>query len=40
VASLPTQINDCPMIFTLLEVIHHQISELVPPQSTSQKDGE
>jgi hypothetical protein len=40
VTSLPTQINDCPMTFTLLEVIHGQDSELVPPESASQEDGE
>ena len=39
VTSLPTQVNDCPMIFTQLEVMDRQTSEFVTPKSASEKYG-
>jgi hypothetical protein len=38
--SLPTQIDDRPMTFTLLEVINRESSEFVSPKTAGQKDGE
>jgi hypothetical protein len=37
VPALPDQIDDCPMLFALLQVIDRQFSDLVPPEATSQK---
>jgi hypothetical protein len=36
--SLTTQVSDCTMTFTLLEVIDRQASDFVTPKSASQKD--
>jgi hypothetical protein len=39
VTSLPTQVHDSPMPFTLLEVIDFQSSKFVTPKSAGQKDS-
>jgi hypothetical protein len=37
VAALPNQVDDCPVLFTLLQVIDRQFGNLVPPEATRQK---
>jgi hypothetical protein len=37
--SLAMQVNDCPMTFTLLDLIDRQTGEFVTPKPASQEDG-
>ena len=39
VTTLPAQIYDCPMAFTLLKVVDCQTSEFMTPKSASQKNS-
>ena len=39
VTTLPTQVRDCPMAFTLLKVVDCQTSEFMTPKSASQKNS-
>src|ERR1700726_587128 len=40
VASLPDQINNCPMLFALLEMIEGQGHSFMPPQPTGESQCE
>jgi hypothetical protein len=38
VAALPNQVDDCPVLFALLQVVDRQFGNLVPPEATRQEN--
>jgi hypothetical protein len=38
VAALPNQVDDCPVLFALLQVIDCQFGDLMPSEATRQKN--
>jgi hypothetical protein len=38
VAALPNQVDDCPVLFAVLQVVDRQFGNLVPPEAARQEN--